>query len=68
MINLAEKGLILRWKLQVRGEIQSEAVNCANTPGSKAARTYGASTAGKAYGVVSTGIHTKVNLQEKDPK
>lgn len=68
VINLAEKGLILRWKLQVCGEVQSEAINCANMPGSKATHICGASAAEKADGVGSTVIHTKVNLQGKDPK
>lgn len=67
MINLAEKGLILRWKLEVHGGVRSEAIDCANTPGSKAAYIYGASTAEKTYGVGPTVIHTKVNLQ-KHPK
>lgn len=54
--------------MKVWGGVHSEAINCANMTGSKVAPIYGDRTAEKAYGVGSTVIHTKVNLQGKDPK
>lgn len=54
--------------MKVCGGVQSEAINCANMPGSKTAPIYGDRTAEKACGVGSTVIHTNVNLQGKDPK